>query len=114
MGVWQNQAALAARRREAGVLAGHRQVGGSDQLAAGRGGQPVHPGHHRLRHLLHQRHQLGAGSQQGADRRQVGAGHLGEVMPGAEHRAGPGQHDAEGVAAAKLAEGRDQLTHVLQ
>jgi hypothetical protein len=107
-------AALAARRREAGVFARHRQVGGGDELAACRGREPVHPGHHRLRYLLHHGHQLGARLQQRADPGQVGACDIGEVMPGAEYRAVAGQHDAEYVAAAEVAEGSDQLAHVRQ
>src|SRR5208283_813352 len=45
---------------------------------------------------------------------QVTAGDLGEVVPGTEHRAVPGQHDAEGIAVAELTERGDQLAHVLQ
>ena len=39
---------------------------------------------------------------------------VGEVVPGAEHRAVAGQHDAQRVAAPQLAERRDQLAHVLE
>jgi len=79
-------AALPAGRGEAGLVAGHGQVGAGHQLASGRRGQAVHPRHHRLGHLLDQRHQLGAGHQQRADLGQVRVYHVGEVVPGAEHR----------------------------
>jgi hypothetical protein len=74
----------------------------------------VHPGHHRLRDLLHERHQLGAGLQQRAHLAQVGGGHVGEVVAGAERRAVPGQHHTETVAGADLGEGGQQLVHVGQ
>jgi hypothetical protein len=35
-------------------------------------------------------------------------------VPGAEDRAVSGQHDAQGVAVPEVAEGRDQLAHVLE
>src|SRR5262249_24472673 len=44
----------------------------------------------------------------------VRAGRVGEVMPGTEHRAVAGQHDAQRIAVPELAERRDQLAHVLQ
>jgi hypothetical protein len=105
-------ASLAAGSGEARLLAGHRQVRGRDQLTTRRRGQAVHPRHHRLRHLLHQRHQLGAGAEQLPGGLQVGAGHVGEVVPGAEHRAVTGQHDTERVAVTNLMEGGDQFAHV--
>jgi hypothetical protein len=74
----------------------------------------VHPRHHRLRHLLHERHQVGARGQQRTDRCQVRLGHVGEVVPGAEHRPVAREHDPERVAVTDFAERGDQLAHVRQ
>ena len=51
--------------------------------------------------------------QQGTDLGQVGVDDVGEVVPGAEHRAVAGQHDAQRVAVTQVAERPDQLAHVV-
>jgi len=51
-------------------------------------------------------------SERTADR--VAIRDVGEVMPGAEHRAVAGEHDAGRVALPDPAERRDQLAHVRQ
>src|SRR5664279_1993525 len=107
----EEPATSAAGSGETGVLACHCEVGGCDQLAAGRGGEPMHTRHHRLGHLLDECHQFGAGDKQRTNRRQVG---IGEIVPGAEHRADARKDYAQGVTLPDVAEGRDQLAHVLQ
>src|SRR5215831_16467824 len=49
-----------------------------------------------------------------ANRWQVSSRHVGEIVPGAEHRTVTGQHNAEGVALPEVAEGGDQFAHVLK
>ena len=102
-------AALAAGRGEAGRLGGDGEVAGGDQLAAGGGGQRVHPGEHHLRDGLDGLHQLGAQQQQAAHLGQRGAGDVGEVVAGAEHRPLAGEHDPRRVALARLGERGQQL-----
>jgi len=98
MGVWQNQPPLppGAAKPASSLATARSALATSWQPAAV--ASPCTRANHRLRHLLHQRHQLGAGKQQRADRRQVSARYVGEVMPGAEHRAvgRPGRCQARG------------------
>ena len=105
----EEPATSAAGSGETGVLACHCEVGGCDQLAAGRGGEPMHTRHHRLGHLLDECHQFGAGDKQRTNRRQVGIGDIGEIVPGAEHRADARKDYAQGVTLPDVAEGCDQL-----
>ena len=74
----------------------------------------MHTRHHRLGHLLDECHQFGAGDKQRTNRRQVGIGDIGEIVPGAEHRAVARKDYAQGVTVPDVAEGCDQLAHVLQ
>jgi hypothetical protein len=78
-------------------------------LAAGGGGQAVHPRDHDLRHRLDRAHHVGAHAQQVAGSGEVAGGDVGEVVPGTEHRAGPGQHDARRVGRRRLQERREQV-----
>ena len=105
------QAALAARDGEGGVLRRHRQVARRHQLAPGRGGQGVHLGAHRLGDVLQGVHHLGAHLEQVAGVVQRRALHVAEVVPGREHRAVGRQDHAEGVAGADLAQGGGELEH---
>jgi hypothetical protein len=105
------EAALAAGHGETGVLGGHGQVARGHQLAPRGGGQRVDLGHHGLGDRLDGVHHLGAHLEQPPGRDEVGAGHVGEVVAGREHRPVGGQDHAEGVAGPHLAEGRRQLQH---
>ena len=84
MGVEQNSPMRTPGRREARVLARDREVAGGDELAARRGGDAVHLRDHGLREAVDRHHQLAAGVEQLARGRQRAAGHLREVVTGAE------------------------------
>ena len=112
-GVWQNSPPLPPGMANPARLGGDGQVARGDELAPGGGGQRVHLGAHRLRHRLHDVHHPRAHVEHVAGLVERGAGHVAEVVPGREHRAVGGQHDAEGVGRAdRLERGGELLHHV--
>src|ERR1700684_2397728 len=86
IGVWQNQPPLPPGVANAASSLATARSALATSWPPPAVAQPVDLGHHRLGDLLHECHQLGAGLQQRADLTQVRLGHVGEVVPGAEHR----------------------------
>jgi hypothetical protein len=70
----------------------------------------VHPCHDRLGDRLHGEHELGARIEQLADRRQIGAREIPEVVAGGEDGAICREDHTAGVAVAGGAEGRREVT----
>ena len=81
--------------RDPGLGARHREVAGREELAAGRGGEPVDPRDDRLRKADDAQHHAAATLEQGLLERLVPVGvHLLQIVPRAERPAGAGQdHD---------------------
>ena len=106
------EADLHAGRGEGGVLGGDGEIAGGDQLAAGRGGDTLDFGDDGLRDGLELLHQLGADIEDAAVFVDVAAGHLAEVVAGAEDLAGGGEDDGANLAiAADFVERGDEIEH---
>ena len=108
------QPSLAAGNGKTGGVGGNGQVTSGHQLTAGRSGQGVHPGDHRLRQCLQGVHHAGADGKQLARLRQAGAGHVAKVVASAEHRAVGGQDHAARRAAAHGLQRLGKLQHQRQ
>ncbi len=103
---------LHARRGERGFLGGDGEIAGGHQLASRGRRDALHFGDHGLRNGLHFLHQLAADVEDAAILVDVAAGHLRQIVAGAEDFAGGRQnHGADLAIAADLPEGRDQLEH---
>jgi hypothetical protein len=79
-------------------------------LASGGGSGALHLGDHRLRDGRNLHHQLAAQVENQAVFVDFAAGHLGEVVTGAEDASGGGQdHGADAAIAAEFVQAGDQL-----
>ena len=91
------EAALAAGRRERGVLGRDDQISARRQLGARSGRQRVYLGQHDLRDLSHRRHRIRTQREQPLQLGLAHRRHLCEVMARGEHRTVRGEHDSSHV-----------------
>jgi hypothetical protein len=83
--------------REASISGRNSQVAGSHELAAGSGGDPVHPRNHRLGNLVEEKHHLHAGGKDGAILLDISRCHLADVMAGGKNRPVAPEYDDLGL-----------------
>lgn len=103
---------LHAGRGEGSFLGGDGEIAGGHQLASGGRGDPLYLGDYGLRNGLQRLHETGADVEDAAVFIDVAAGHLGEIVAGAEDFARGGEDDGAGLAiAADFIEGGDEIEH---